>query len=85
MNKLLKKTMKKKIIKSIKNKKGGKIIKRVKKFTSKRKGGFLDTIINAIVPFGLVATNHVFKKKMKKKSNTLRRTFRKTFRKTSKK
>jgi len=42
--------------------------RRNKKFTSKRKGGLLETIATAIVPFGLVAAKRTYTKRVKKSS-----------------
>lgn len=41
--------------------------KRYKKVTNKRKGGLMDTIATAIVPFGLVAAKRAYAKKTKSK------------------
>ena len=47
-----------------KSQRAGKIYKKV---TSKRKGGLVDTVSTAIVPFGLVAAKRAYAKKNKSK------------------
>ena len=51
--------------KSSKTQKAG---RRNKKITSKRKGGVLETIATAIVPFGLVAAKRSYSRRVKKSS-----------------
>ena len=51
--------------KSTKTQKAG---RKNKKFTSKRKGGVLETIATAIVPFGLVAAKRSYSKRVKRSS-----------------
>ena len=51
--------------KSTKTQKAG---KRNKKITSKSKGGLLETITTAIVPFGLVAAKRSYSKRVKRSS-----------------
>ena len=63
--------------KSTKTQKAG---KRNKKFTSKRKGGLLETIATAIVPFGLVAAKRSYTKRVKKSSPKNGRKMKKAFR-----
>jgi hypothetical protein len=54
--------------------------RRNKKFTSKRKGGLLETIATAIVPFGLVAAKRSYSRRVKKSSGKSGRKMKKKFR-----
>ena len=63
--------------KSTKTQKAG---RRNKKFTSKRKGGLLETIATAIVPFGLVAAKRSYSRRVKKSSGKSGRKMKKILR-----
>ena len=63
--------------KSTKTQKAG---RRNKKFTSKRKGGLLETIATAIVPFGLVAAKRSYSRRVKKYSGKSGRKMKKALR-----
>tara|TARA_Y100000389_G_scaffold165649_1_gene169918 strand:+ start:808 stop:1041 length:234 start_codon:yes stop_codon:yes gene_type:complete len=63
--------------KSTKTQKAG---RRNKKFSSKRKGGLLETIATAIVPFGLVAAKRSYSRRVKKSSGKSGRKMKKKFR-----
>ena len=59
-------TTRKIVRKTSKTQKAG---RRYKKFTNKRKGGILDTVTSAIVPFGLVAVKRAYAKRVKSRGN----------------
>jgi hypothetical protein len=63
--------------KSTKTQKAG---RRNKKITSKRKGGVLETIATAIVPFGLVAAKRSYSRRVKKSSGKSGRKMKKVLR-----
>ena len=63
--------------KSTKTQKAG---RRNKKITSKRKGGVLETIATAIVPFGLVAAKRSYSRRVKKSSGKSGRKMKKALR-----
>ena len=64
-----------------KNSKSQKAGKRIKKFTSKRKGGILNTIATAIIPFGLVAAKRSYSKSIKRNKSKARNSMKKKLRK----
>jgi hypothetical protein len=64
-----------------KNSKSQKAGKRIKKITSKRKGGILNTIATAIIPFGLVAAKRSYSKSIKRNKSKARNSMKKKLRK----
>ena len=56
-------TTKKVVRRSSKTQKAG---RRYKKFTNKRKGGILNTVASAMVPFGLVALKRAYSNRVKR-------------------
>ncbi len=57
--------------------------KRYKKISTKRRGGFIETISTGLVPFGLVAAKRAYGKKMRGSTRKMGSRVRKTLRRLS--